>query len=86
MNHKNIKNDSFGYAKTGIIDSQKCLNGTSEAVLYKRECPEREKRQERAGVRLRHDSGSPCGAKAVFGIPAVYFSRFLARKLKKQYT
>lgn len=38
MNHKNIKNDSFGYAKTGIIDRKKVLEGTLRAILSEARC------------------------------------------------
>jgi hypothetical protein len=38
MNYKNIKNDSFSIAKTGIIDSQKCLEGTLKAILSEARC------------------------------------------------
>jgi len=33
MNYKNIRNDSFSIAKTGVIVSPKCLNGTLKTVL-----------------------------------------------------
>ena len=32
MNYKNIKNDSFSIAKTGIINSQKCPQGILKAI------------------------------------------------------
>jgi len=79
-----IKYSSFSIAKTLFQITKKCLNNTLNADLSQGESYNVKKRCERAGVRLRHDSCSPCGAKAVFGIPAVYFVSDLLPQIRKK--